>query len=242
MSSIASPPSQHTPTPPPHPLLAPSPPHPSLALARVASYPYSVTTRCCVTPGLAAVSTCQSRASEPHLCFPMLLRLATFRGTNRVIIPRCLTLTAVSSQSLSLKLWVCRRRELDSPCISSPDGRLRDPGKEARSLRCALLCSCLDSAVIASVCLFPRTKNHQECYDWTGPHGMQRSQQRLFGIPGCHDVVPPYFLRHGHMVTGIVPVCGCRRCNCLFPSCAQVTRVCRCHPCQKTCRPTSLIW
>jgi hypothetical protein len=47
-------------------------------IGRVASYPYSVTTRCCVTPESPAASTCQSRAFEPHLGFPTLLLLATY--------------------------------------------------------------------------------------------------------------------------------------------------------------------
>lgn len=63
----------------PHRALSRHPPRPpliSLALARAASYPYSVTTRCCVTPESPAVRTCQSCASELHLSFPMLLLLA----------------------------------------------------------------------------------------------------------------------------------------------------------------------
>ena len=78
--SRASPPlSKRAFTPPPHPFWIPPPRPPliSLVLARTASYPYSVTTRCCVTPGSPAASTCQSRASEPHLSFPLLLLLAT---------------------------------------------------------------------------------------------------------------------------------------------------------------------
>lgn len=64
--SISSPPSKLKLTPPPHPLLAPSPTRSSLRWPASVSYPYSVTTRCCVTPGSSSVSTCQSRASGPH--------------------------------------------------------------------------------------------------------------------------------------------------------------------------------
>ena len=101
--------------------------------------------------------------------------------------------------------------------------------KKLRSLWCALLCSCLDSAVIASVCLVQKRKNYQERHDCTVSRGMQRSQQGLSVLAACYGAIPPYLLGGGHVSTDSMSVCGRERCDCPYASCAQVLRGYRCH-------------